>query len=126
MGTGSGCIPIFFLTQNPNWKFTGVDISPSALQVANFNAINQGVSERFIAVEQDILDAFELPTNIQLLVSNPPYISESEREYMSDRVLKFEPQNALLPQTKTHFNFIKNRGTGSQFRDSTIINLVRD
>jgi len=107
LGTGSGCIPIFLLTQNPNWKFTGVDISPSALQVANFNAINQGVSERFIAVEQDILNAFELPSNIQLLVSNPPYISESEREYMSDRVLKFEPKNALFTPNKDPLQFYK-------------------
>lgn len=107
LGTGSGCIPIFLLTENPNWKFTAVDISQSAIDVANFNATNHKVSERFTANAQDVLGSFELPSNIQLLVSNPPYISELERESMSSRVLEFEPQNALFTPNQDPLQFYK-------------------
>lgn len=107
LGTGSGCIPILLLTKNSNWHFSGVDISSKALEVANFNAYKHGVSERFTTIEQDILETIELPPNIQLLVSNPPYISESERELMSDRVLEFEPQSALFTPNKDPLQFYK-------------------
>jgi len=107
LGTGSGCIPIFLLTENPNWKFAAVDISKSAIEVANFNANKHRVSDRFTANVQDVLGAFELPSNIQLLVSNPPYISELERESMSARVLEFEPQNALFTPNQDPLQFYK-------------------
>jgi release factor glutamine methyltransferase len=107
LGTGSGCIPILLLAKNLNWHFTGVDISSRALAVANFNANKHGVLDRFTTVERDILETLELTPNIQLLVSNPPYISESERELMSDRVLEFEPQSALFTPNKDPLQFYK-------------------
>jgi release factor glutamine methyltransferase len=107
LGTGSGCIPILLLAKNLNWHFTGVDISSRALEVANFNANKHGVLDRFTTIERDILETLELTPNIQLLVSNPPYISESERELMSDRVLEFEPQSALFTPNKDPLQFYK-------------------
>jgi release factor glutamine methyltransferase len=107
IGTGSGCIPILLLAKNSNWHFSGVDISSKALEVANFNANKYGVSDRFTVIEQDILETLTLAPNIQLLVSNPPYISESEREFMSDRVLEFEPQSALFTPNKDPLQFYK-------------------
>ncbi|MEI8101627.1 MAG: HemK/PrmC family methyltransferase, partial [Bacteroidota bacterium] len=107
IGTGSGCIPILLLAKNSNWHFSGVDISSKALEVANFNANKYGVSDRFTVIEQDILKTLTLAPTIQLLVSNPPYISESEREFMSDRVLEFEPQSALFTPNKDPLQFYK-------------------
>ena len=107
LGTGSGCIPILLLAKNLNWHFSGVDISSKALEVANFNANKHGVLDRFTAIEQDILETLTLTPNIQLLVSNPPYISESEREFMSDRVLEFEPQSALFTPNNDPLQFYK-------------------
>ena len=107
IGTGSGCIPILLLAKNSNWHFSGVDISSKALEVANFNANKYGVSDRFTVIGQDILETHTLAPDIQLLVSNPPYISESEREFMSDRVLEFEPQSALFTPNKDPLQFYK-------------------
>jgi len=107
IGTGSGCIPILLLAKNSNWHFSGVDISSKALEVANFNANKYGVSDRFTVIEQDILKTLTLAPTIQLLVSNPPYISESEREFMSDRVLEFEPQSALFTPNNDPLQFYK-------------------
>ena len=107
LGTGSGCIPILLLAKNSNWHFAGVDISSKALEVANFNANKHGVLDRFTAIEQDILETLTLTPNIQLLVSNPPYISESEREFMSGRVLEFEPQSALFTPNNDPLQFYK-------------------
>lgn len=107
LGTGSGCIPIYLLTENPNWNFTGVDISESAIDIANFNARNHHVSDRFTTSVDDVLGTFSLPSNIQLLVSNPPYISALEKESMSARVLEFEPHSALFTPDQDPLQFYK-------------------
>jgi release factor glutamine methyltransferase len=107
LGTGSGCIPIYLLTENPNWNFTGVDISESAIEIANVNARNYHVSDRFTTSVDDVLGTFSLPSNIQLLVSNPPYISAMEKESMLARVLEFEPHSALFTTDQDPLQFYK-------------------
>ena len=107
LGTGSGCIPVYLLEKNKNWQFVGVDISQGALSVAQINAKKYGVEARFVGVQQDILKEFNLPEDIQLLVSNPPYIALSEKNQMTDRVLKFEPQQALFTPSRDPLEFYK-------------------
>ena len=95
IGTGSGCIPISLKKQQPTWNITAVDISPEALLVAKDNAVLNNVSINFI------LDSILLPEQINskkfdILVSNPPYITNKEKALMHKNVLDYEPHLALF------------------------------
>ena len=96
VGTGSGCIPISLKKNWPEANLMGCDISESALKIAQKNA---GLNQTEIAFfHLDILNPV-LPTSfpkIDILVSNPPYVTESEKLQMNDNVLKHEPVNALF------------------------------
>jgi len=100
IGTGSGCIPIYLLDKHPNWTFTAMDISDDALDIAAENAIHVGVNERLSLQVCDFLSLSSLPENLQLIVSNPPYITQSEKNAMHNNVLDHEPHVALFtPET---------------------------
>ena len=96
IGTGSGCIPIYLLNKHPNWTFTAMDISEDALDIAAENAIHVGVNERLSLQVCDFLSLSSLPENLQLIVSNPPYITQSEKNAMHNNVLDHEPHVALF------------------------------
>ena len=96
IGTGSGCIPIYLLDKHPNWTFTAMDISEDALDIAAENAIHVGVNERLSLLVCDFLSLSSLPENLQLIVSNPPYITQSEKNAMHNNVLDHEPHVALF------------------------------
>ena len=95
IGTGSGCIAIALAKKLPSAKVTATDISEAALHVAAENAVRNGVSVAFCL--SDILnignEAFP-PAGI--IVSNPPYVRESEKKLMHSNVLDFEPHKALF------------------------------
>jgi len=111
IGTGSGCIAISLKKAHPEWQVTGIDISPQAIEVAKENAKRNGVEVEFKIA--DIFDSNEenLPYlqivpqgkessifNLQydIVVSNPPYICESEKSSMRRNVLEYEPATALF------------------------------
>lgn len=96
VGTGSGCIPMYLLHENPDWTFTAVDVSEDALDVAAENAFHTGVQTRIQLQHSDVLSWTELPANIDLLVSNPPYVKLDEATSMHQRVLQHEPHLALF------------------------------
>ena len=96
IGTGSGCIPIYLLNKHPNWTFTAMDISEDALDIAAENAIHVGVNQRLSLQVCDFLSLSSLPENLQLIVSNPPYITQSEKNAMHNNVLDHEPHLALF------------------------------
>ena len=96
IGTGSGCIPIYLLDKHPNWTFTAMDISEDALDIAAENAIHVGVNERLSLQVCDFLSLSSLPENLQLIISNPPYITQSEKNAMHNNVLDHEPHVALF------------------------------
>lgn len=96
IGTGSGCIPIYLLDKHPNWTFTAMDISEDALDIAAENAIHVGVNQRLSLQVCDFLSLSSLPENLQLIVSNPPYITQSEKNAMHNNVLDHEPHIALF------------------------------
>ena len=93
IGTGSGCIAISLAKNLPNAKVTALDISTDALEVAKENAKLNNVSIEFINA-----DIFEFQTNkkYDIIVSNPPYVCESEKLLMKKNVLDFEPEIALF------------------------------
>lgn len=96
IGTGSGCIAIA-LAKNSNANITAIDISSQSLSVANYNASLNNVSINFI--KQDILSAKYLP-KADLIVSNPPYILNSEKKHLQKNILEYEPHLALFVSDK--------------------------
>lgn len=89
IGTGSGCI-IINLAKKLNQKFTGIDISKKALEIAEYNAKQNNVKINFKQV--DILKE-ETLDNYDIIISNPPYVSHDEEVGIET---KYEPQNAIF------------------------------
>lgn len=94
IGTGSGCIAISLAKKLPLAKIYGWDISPDALKVAKTNAIENNVEVKFEI--NDILNTYKTDKSFDVIVSNPPYITNSEKELMNSTVLDFEPHIALF------------------------------
>jgi release factor glutamine methyltransferase len=94
-GTGSGCIAIALAVNLPEASVSGFDISEKALETAKINACLNRVNVHFF--QSDIFDQKEdFLSRTDIIVSNPPYIRESEKKYMEPNVLNFEPHNALF------------------------------
>lgn len=94
-GTGSGCIAIALAGNIPGAKITGLDISEDALDLARENALLNNVRVSFI--KNDILDfQYNSVSETGIIVSNPPYVRNSEKQSMSSIVLDFEPHSALF------------------------------
>ncbi|MBR4326031.1 MAG: peptide chain release factor N(5)-glutamine methyltransferase [Bacteroidales bacterium] len=93
IGTGSGCIPIYLATQMPDCTFSAIDISDAALATARSNAVRHGCRINF--VKADILD-YQSTAMYDIIVSNPPYVLESEKSLMKPNVLDYEPDTALF------------------------------
>lgn len=94
IGTGSGCIPITLCLEIPGATVYATDISEGALSLAKKNAKQLGARVSFI--HNDILQD-EIPiTHVDILVSNPPYITHHEKNDMNENVLRYEPHLALF------------------------------
>lgn len=94
IGTGSGCIAVSLARQNPEWQVDAWDISPEAVGMALQNATENRVNVDVRCVD---LFAAELPRgSYDIIVSNPPYITPSEKADMEKLVLEHEPHLALF------------------------------
>ena len=93
IGTGSGCIAISLAKYLPNAKVTALDISSDSLRVAKQNAKFNNVEVNFI--NADIFE-YQSYKKYDVIVSNPPYVTESEKPLMKKNVLDFEPDLALF------------------------------
>jgi release factor glutamine methyltransferase len=95
MGTGSGCIAIALDRQLPQATVDACDISSEALVVAKENNERNGTKVSFF--KHDILNlATPLPHSYNIIVSNPPYIMQSEQADMERTVTEWEPHTALF------------------------------
>ena len=95
IGTGSGCIAIALAANFPLAKVTGIDISSGAIKTAVKNALLNKVMVSFI--KADLFNIAPPEThNTDILVSNPPYVLDSEKQFMKKNVLDFEPGRALF------------------------------
>ena len=103
IGTGTGCIPIS-ITKNKNVQSTAIDISENALLLAKENARINRVEVNFL--KQDIFKTTTLP-KVDLIVSNPPYILDKEKELMLDNVIDNEPHLALFVPDNNPLLFYK-------------------
>jgi release factor glutamine methyltransferase len=94
IGTGSGCIAIALATKLPDAEIHATDISKSALEIARSNAARLGQS-RIHFHESDLFSNLET-RNFDFVISNPPYVGESEEEQVQLEVRKHEPHNAVF------------------------------
>lgn len=93
IGTGSGCIAITLKHSLSNADVYAMDISPEALDIANQNAINNNTKVHFL--EADIR-AYKSNEKFDLIISNPPYVTNREGVHMDKNVMNYEPHLALF------------------------------
>ena len=94
IGTGSGCIPITLKLHLPDCDVSCIDVSSNALNIAQKNAKRHQVDIHFML--KDILqDEVDL-SMYDIVVSNPPYVLDSEKKLMQRNVLEYEPELALF------------------------------
>ena len=92
IGTGSGCIAIS-IAKNSNASIDAIDNSKEALEIAKSNAILNSVDVNFMF--KDVF-GISVTKKYDLIVSNPPYVLNSEKKYMHQNVIDYEPHNALF------------------------------
>ncbi|MCP9464136.1 MAG: peptide chain release factor N(5)-glutamine methyltransferase [Nitrospira sp.] len=103
VGTGSGCVAVTLATILPKARILAVDRSPEALAVAQTNAERHGVLHKIEWVEGDLLSPLagrEFKRKVDVIVCNPPYVSEEEWEQLQPEVRQFEPRSALVAGPK--------------------------
>ena len=108
IGTGSGCIPIAIKKSHPEANVFAVDISEKALEIAKQNAEANQTEVNF--AKYDILsnDKFPFYEKFDIIVSNPPYVMNSEKSLMHKNVTDFEPALALYVEDTDPLLFYRN------------------
>lgn len=98
LGTGSGCIPLAIKKHIPSAEVHAVDVSESALEVAKINATKLGLEIQYHCIDilKEVEKLYSIGTRWDIIVSNPPYIPDSEKSKMADNVLRYEPSLALF------------------------------
>ncbi|WP_421812136.1 peptide chain release factor N(5)-glutamine methyltransferase [Flagellimonas sp.] len=106
IGTGSGCIAIALAKNLPDAKVYALDVSEEALEVAQKNAESNGVDIGFM--HQDILKPkIDSKLTFDIIVSNPPYVRELEKNKIQKNVKDFEPDTALFVSDEDPLLFYK-------------------
>ncbi|MBI1739856.1 MAG: peptide chain release factor N(5)-glutamine methyltransferase [Candidatus Koribacter versatilis] len=95
VGTGSGAIALALAKELPNAEIHATDISGEALEVARANAARHELTSRIKFHQTDLLGGLP-PGEFDFVVSNPPYVGESEEEQVQLEVRKFEPRQAVF------------------------------
>lgn len=104
IGTGSGCIAVSLKKYGKDVNVHAMDISAEALEVAKYNSIKNKVVINFI--EANILN-YQSVEKFDVIVSNPPYITEDEKKEMEENVLLYEPHTALFVSDNNPLIFYK-------------------
>jgi release factor glutamine methyltransferase len=105
IGTGSGCIAISLAKNIPNAEVYAIDVSEKALATAKKNAALNNVNVTFIS--QNILETEDLKQQFDIIVSNPPYVRNLEKEEIKKNVLDNEPHLALFVEDNDALIFYK-------------------
>jgi release factor glutamine methyltransferase len=95
VGTGSGCIALALAKELPQAEIHATDISAAALEIARANAARLQLESQVRFHETDLLDGVE-KNWFDFVVSNPPYVGESEEDSVQLEVRKFEPRSAVF------------------------------
>jgi release factor glutamine methyltransferase len=97
IGTGTGCIPIALKANLPQANVSAIDVSENALEVAKRNAELNKVEINFIQANiLEVEDLSQLPSSYNIIVSNPPYVRNLEKQEIKKNVLDYEPHLALF------------------------------
>lgn len=104
IGTGTGIIPIILKKKLPKCHISSIDISAQALKIAKENALSHQVEIDFF--QFDFLSQ-SWDKKLDIIISNPPYIGQNERNEIDRRVLNFEPEIALFPADQDPLIFYK-------------------
>jgi release factor glutamine methyltransferase len=99
VGTGSGCIALALAHELPEAEIHATDVSPEALEVARANAVRLQLESRVSFQHADLIAGTGLK-NLDLVVSNPPYVGDEEAGKVQREVRKFEPQVAVFGGSK--------------------------
>jgi release factor glutamine methyltransferase len=94
VGTGSGCIAVALAKGLPHAEIHATDISPAALEIARANAARLQLESRIRFHQTDLLEG--LVRGFDFVVSNPPYVGESEEDQVQLEVRRHEPRNAVF------------------------------
>ena len=94
VGTGSGCIALALAKELPGAEIHATDVSAAALEIARANAARHGLGGRIVFHQTDLLAG--LPSDFDFIVSNPPYVGESEEDQVQLEVRRYEPRNAVF------------------------------
>jgi len=95
VGTGSGCIALALAKEVPKAEIHATEISPAALEIARANAARHQLENRIRFHQTDLLHGLT-PGSLDFVVSNPPYVSQSEADQVQLEVRKFEPRDAVF------------------------------
>jgi release factor glutamine methyltransferase len=95
IGSGSGCIAIALAVNLPSARVTGIEISDDAISIARENAVSNKANVSFVKGDIFSLEG-EMFSKAGIIVSNPPYVRNSEKSQMNKNVLDFEPHLALF------------------------------
>jgi len=95
VGTGSGCIALALAKELPRAAIDATDVSSAALEIAEANAARHQLAAQIQFHQIDLLAGFP-PNSFDYVVSNPPYVGESEEDQVQLEVRKFEPRNAVF------------------------------
>ncbi len=108
IGTGTGCIAITLTKLIPSANTTAVDISKNALTVAESNSALNEVNVHFVI--SNVLELSSLENELDIIVSNPPYVRNSEKIEIKNNVLKYEPDTALFVEDDDPLLFYRKIG----------------
>ena len=95
VGTGSGCIALALAKELPHAEIHATDISPAAVEIARANVARHQLEDRIQLHQADLLRGLDRG-EFDFVVSNPPYVGESEADQVQLEVRKYEPRNAVF------------------------------
>ncbi len=105
IGVGSGAISISLLTELSHAQVTALDLSHEAIELSKLNAMQNGVIDRLTLTLGNWQD--NLPTDLDAIVSNPPYIPRSKKGSLAPEVIDFEPELALFGDDPDGLSFYR-------------------
>lgn len=105
IGTGTGCIPITLMLENPDIIADTVDISAGAIEIARKNALFHNVLNNFRIIKSDLFE--NVKEKYDIIVSNPPYIPLKDKENLQIEVRDFDPPSALFTKDEEGLEYYK-------------------
>ena len=98
IGTGSGCISISLATYINDISICAIDISPEALDIAKKNVKKHNLEQRVQLIKSNVFESYDSNNKVDIIVSNPPYISKLDVETLMIEVIGHEPRMALTDE----------------------------